>query len=46
MLLNISHKFEKKHYANQEYKINNETLRFELKYTVMRSINDLGVEFM
>jgi hypothetical protein len=34
---------KRKHYTNQGYKINNETLRFELKYTVMRSINDLGV---
>ena len=34
---------KRKHYTNQGYKINNETLRFELKYTVMRSINDLGI---
>ena len=34
---------KRKHYTNQGYVIDNETLRFELKYTVMRSINNLGV---
>ena len=33
---------KRKHYTNQGYAIDNETLRFELKYTVMRSINDLA----
>ena len=37
---------KRKHYTNQGYKINNETLRFELKYTVMRSINDLGIVYV
>ena len=37
---------KRKHYTNQGYVIDNETLRFELKYTVMRSINDLGVVYM
>ena len=37
---------KRKHYTNQGYVIDNETLRFELKYTVMRSINDLGVVYV
>ena len=37
---------KRKHYTNQGYVIDNETLRFELKYTVMRSVNDLGVVYV
>ena len=37
---------KRKHYTSQGYVIKNETLRFELKYTVMRSINDLGVVYL
>ena len=37
---------KRKHYTNQGYAIDNETLRFELKYTVMRLINDLGVVYV